>query len=54
MLSASVVCCTYLITFFAYVSIEANSVNPGQTALTEAARYEYTLFVEDTNIIADD
>ena len=45
-LSAEVVCCTYLTTLYVYVSIQANSVDPDQTRPIGADWSWSILFVE--------
>ena len=44
---ASIVCYTYLLTLLTNVIIEANIVNPDQTAPKRAVSSGFTLFVEE-------
>ena len=49
MVSALVVCCTYLTTLLANVSIEVNNVDPDRTGPIGAVWSGSTLSVEDTS-----
>ena len=49
MLSAEIICCMYLITLLVNGRIEANSVDPDQTAPTGSLESGSTLFVEEAS-----
>ena len=49
MMSVLVVCCTYLITEKVNISVEANSVNPDETAPTGTVLSESTLFAKEVS-----